>query len=458
MSRVIGNPPVPSARRVSLENDEPGQNPTMLGDPEVDMLVVDLFAGPGGWDQGARALGIRTLGVEFDRWACATARAAGHKRVAEDVALLTPSGIVRVWGPVAGLIASPPCPSFSQAGKGAGRADADVIEAAVNAAAEGPDVLGHLEAEIARLRGVVDASALLVLEPLRWVLATGAAWTAWEQVPPVLGLWRACARVLAAAGYSVDVAILSAEQYGVPQTRKRAFLVARSPEATRLHGPAALPAPTHSRFNAAQPHTMEPGVLPWVSMASALGWEDGELVGFPRRDDGRPDGSVVVDMAAYRKRDLREATTPAQTVTEKARSWVRFAGAGPGADERVGQRPRELDEPAHTITGARSAYWITERIAGTTQGVDPDWPTKRPSTTIAGRGLVTHPGGTISRTHRTSVKTRNDGLRVSAAEAGVLQGFPADYPWRGSRTDQYQQIGNAVPPPLARAVIAAVSC
>ena len=46
-----------------------------------------------------------------------------------------------------------------------------------------------------------------------------------------------------------------------------------------------------------------------------------------------------------------------------------------------------------------------------------------------------------------------DGRKVTATEAGVLQGFPADYPWRGPASRQKQQIGNAVPPPMAAALL-----
>ncbi len=49
--------------------------------------------------------------------------------------------------------------------------------------------------------------------------------------------------------------------------------------------------------------------------------------------------------------------------------------------------------------------------------------------------------------------------RIEVAEGLVLQGLPADWPLQGTRQDQYRQVGNAVPPPLAsaagRAVLAA---
>lgn len=44
----------------------------------ADSRVVDLFAGPGGWDEGLRDAGhgrVFCVGLEWEKWACATAKA-----------------------------------------------------------------------------------------------------------------------------------------------------------------------------------------------------------------------------------------------------------------------------------------------------------------------------------------------------------------------------------------------
>lgn len=47
--------------------------------------------------------------------------------------------------------------------------------------------------------------------------------------------------------------------------------------------------------------------------------------------------------------------------------------------------------------------------------------------------------------------------RLAIADAGALQGFPHAYPWAGDKGEQLRQVGNATPPPLARAVLACLA-
>ncbi len=48
-------------------------------------LIVDLFAGPGGWSTDLRAVGLHDIGVEWDDGACATRVAEGYLTVKGDV-------------------------------------------------------------------------------------------------------------------------------------------------------------------------------------------------------------------------------------------------------------------------------------------------------------------------------------------------------------------------------------
>lgn len=76
-----------------------------------------------------------------------------------------------------------------------------------------------------------------------------------------------------------------------------------------------------------------------------------------------------------------------------------------------------------------------------------NWPRERPSTTVNGDPRIAEAG------HHD--RQMNNAIRVSIEEAAVLQGFPRDHPWQGSRTAQYRQIGDAVSVPIAIAVIGA---
>ncbi|MEI8410598.1 MULTISPECIES: DNA cytosine methyltransferase [unclassified Kribbella] len=51
---------------------------------------------------------------------------------------------------------------------------------------------------------------------------------------------------------------------------------------------------------------------------------------------------------------------------------------------------------------------------------------------------------------------RSDMVKLTVAQAALLQGFPPDWKLAGKKTAQYRQIGNATPPPVARALGVAV--
>lgn len=252
------------------------------------MRILDLFAGPGGWDEGLKLLGhTDVLGIELDPDACATARAAGHDRLAADVYGVDPGR----FPDVAGIIASPPCQGFSAAGKQAGRVDMDAIYDLLQCVAEGHDHRADY------LFTVSDPRSIHLVEPLRFLLGTGADWLVLEQVPSVIDVWEWYAEIIGVVdGWSVDYGVIDAADFGVPQSRRRAVLVASRTAWARLPEPGQTPVPASD--------VIGPGSH-----------------GFPRRND-RADGGE------YRARDLRSNELPAFTLTEKARSWTVVAPDG----------------------------------------------------------------------------------------------------------------------------------
>lgn len=241
-------------------------------------------------------------------------------------------------------------------------------------------------------------------------------------------------------------------------------------------------------------------LLPWVSMAEALGWgmtaRPSVTVVSRSSSQGSPDpldggsgarrllreaqeaGRWVMRANAATNATVRDVDEPAPTITgghdHGDRVWkydprqtgaaprpveepaptmlaeglakgipvwkpaaLRRAPYGEGMVERYGDRePVEVDRPAPAITSkARSAEWVGER----------------PATTLAGDQRVFQPGG-----HHTPGAQSQNAVRVSIEQAACLQSFPAGYPWEaaGSRSAAFRCIGNAVPPLLARAVLA----
>ncbi|TLQ42589.1 DNA cytosine methyltransferase [Streptomyces marianii] len=332
------------------------------------------------------------------------------------------------------------------AGKRLGLVDQPLVHQAVADLAAGRDTREQL------LAACRDERSLLAAEPMRYLHALHTAgepeWVAMEEVPDVLPLWKQYAATLRRWGFSVWTGILNAADYGVPQTRKRAILLASR---VRTAGP---PPPTHARLP--EPESLFGlGRARWVSMAEALGWgatdrpvptvcagggPGGGPEPFPSgsrktlsdaRDRGtwtpRPDGIVLQSRregagwaARHGTRDNRPADAPAPTFTAEAHRWSWSLRSNNQANATV----RSIEEPAGTLFfghRANECTWIAEPRAA-----QPD----------AERRATPEP------------------IRITAREAGLLQTFPADYPWAGNKGQQFSQIGNAVPPLLAGHLLA----
>ncbi|MEV6807040.1 DNA cytosine methyltransferase [Streptomyces sp. NPDC051132] len=300
--------------------------------------IVDLFAGPGGLDLAAHVLGIPSIGIEWDDDAVATRLAAG---------LPTVHGDVRLFGPdhpdfenCNVLAGGPPCQTFSIAGSGSGRKAFDVVTGFIRRMhawyeRERTGRKGETWEDIQReLEKLDDERTGLVLQPLRWVFEAMLRprhgqreprpfdVIVLEQVPSVIEVWHEYEKVLKAVGYHATARVFHTEQYGVPQTRRRAVLVAR-----RAGIPEHFLPPTHQQYRkgVAPTDTLFGARESWISMERAL-------------------------QDVYTRLDVEESA-------RRTEPFCVVSNYGSGGDPKARGR-RESDEPSATITGK----WKRNRI------------------------------------------------------------------------------------------------
>ena len=349
------------------------------------LKMLDLFSGVGVGVAAQAVGGIEEYGVEIAPAAIATRDVAGFHTPYNDVWEIDKAQELG-FGPDWAMWASPPCPTFSIAGRGAGRKALDNVLAAIHD--ERYKDIHAIKALGAEIGGSDGDKTALVLTPLAYIHRYRPRFIGMEQVPAVLPVWEAHRGPLEEMGYSVWVGYLTSEMYGVPQTRKRAYLIAR-----RDGIQAAPPTPTHSRYYSRDPKRMDEGVLPWVSMAEALGW--GDFIAEKRM------GSGMVER--YGDRPGRDAELPAFTIRGSA------GGMEPGgfrlrSNYGTGGDPAKRgecahDQPSSTVTskinrvemisesGTRK---LTVDEAARLQSYPTGWGfTERPALTVTGHGLVT---------------------------------------------------------------------
>jgi DNA (cytosine-5)-methyltransferase 1 len=313
------------------------------------LTCVEICAGAGGTALGLEAAGFSTNAlVELDADCCQTLKDnRPHWQVHR--ADITAAD-ARLTGPPPGLLsAGLPCTPHSRGGKQLGEADERHLwRAALRIVAGG------------RPRAVMFETSDAVMSPLFDIERTATV-----------------AR-LREAGFFVRWEVLDAADYGVPQHRKRAILVAFGElEAARafrwpdpyLAGPVTAGEALHERMSA----NGWPGADAWRDAANGLA---PTIVGGSHKHGG-PDLGPSQSKQAWRKLGIDP---------------MGIADDVPGPDGRYERSEGKLADAA-----------------------------------IAGPMLTVRCGA-------------------------LLQGFPDDWAFHGGKTSRWRQIGNAFPPPVARAV------
>jgi DNA (cytosine-5)-methyltransferase 1 len=369
-------------------------------------VVLDLFCGAGGMSLGFEMAGYHIgLGVEKEELPfqthCLNFGGRCHPGDIRDIA--DPKVFVRKHGleRVDVVIGGPPCQGFSRVGRGK-----------IRSLRKDP-------------RYIHDPRNQFYTEFVRFVEAIKPSHFVMENVPDLQhyldeedgeelllekALWR-----LRQLGYSVDWDILEAQHYGVPQTRKRLFLVG-VPSGQRVPWPEK----THS----GRPVTV------WQAIS------DLPVIPHGHRQDEMPYGRRR-GLSKY-QRLMRQGSNGMlynhQTRWHNEQDLEAFAWLSEGG--KYAELPDEYKRYRDDIF--KDKYWKLHR--------------KRPSWTIEAH---------IGKDTYRHIYPSKDGepqppRTISVREAARLQSFPDRFRFCGPFTKQFTQVGNAVPPLLAKAVAQAI--
>jgi len=361
--------------------------------------VVSLFAGAGGMAQGFAVAGFEIAFATDNDKGCLETFEANHPGVAiveADIRSVTASTVADACGLGRGeidvLIGGPPCRGFSSGNRH-------------NGGKQNP----HNE---------------LVYEFARLVRELRPRWFVMENV---MGLWymesgRVRSRLISALSetHHVYPAFLNAAAYGVPQTRRRMFLVGSTDQAAGFEFPPAI-------FGV-QPTFQNPRVQPFVAVADAI--SDLPALGDSRGEDvTKYQGPARTSYQRMMRRGSKILLN--HIITRNSSDVIaRFRRIKPGGNWS-------------SLSDAMIRKWRSTSIEEVKKASHHNLyrrldPTK-PSPTIGNyrKSMLIHP-------------TEDRGL--SAREAARLQSFPDVYVFKGGIGSIQQQIGNATPPLLAEAI------
>lgn len=364
---------------------------------------IDLFAGAGGLAVGFRQAGWSIIGANDLNAAAGETFRLNFPEAAffeGPISGVSAADLLRECsikpGDLDCLIGGPPCQSFSYNN---------------HQRSESDDRAKLFEHYLRIVKGLKPKT--LVMENVPGILTIGNG-----------GVITAIKAQLKLMGYESDVATLSAEEFGTPQIRRRVFIVA-----SRIGDPKMLlPAPTHRSADARKKSTKRAGLKKAVTVKDAIG-------DLPVLDNGGGEQFVARrgnPFSAF-QREARSGTRQIWNHVCHALTKVnldRVVEVPEGGNWRniprnllpAGMQRARLSD--HTKRYGRLAQ---KGLASTLlTKCDPHW------------GAYIHP--TQDRT-------------ISVREAARLQGFPDVFRFAGSHIGKhYEQVGNAVPVPVARAI------
>jgi DNA (cytosine-5)-methyltransferase 1 len=363
-------------------------------------ICVDLFCGSGGLSDGLKMAGFKTaFAVDMDKIA-ATTFARNHKETevaVNDIAAIQPKDILSATeGQEVDLLAGgPSCQGYSTHGK-----------------RQADDPRNFLFEHFIRLAKGVQP---------KWILI--------ENVQGLLTYQKGYFKTLIMnklrdLGYDVDVRVMCAADYGVPQLRRRILFIA-----TRTGNPISFPPPTHADFlqpNLLPFHNLKPYVTVGEALADLPSLKDADRSGYtqaPKTEFQRyaRDGSSTLT--------LHEASA----LSEQAMEIAKLVGEGEGLRAvPVHLLPERFQKMRRISTGAlrRDCTTLYYRLSR-----------NKPSYTITcyfrnvASGPFLHPSENRSLSYR---------------EAARLMSFRDTYEFESRYLAR--QIGNAVPPLLGKAI------
>jgi len=438
-----------------------------------NISIIDLFAGCGGLAYGfAMEDMLIASGVEIDENACKTSSYNLHwkygrsqSHINGDMRELDATSFISDGKKPVITIGGPPCQAYSKIGR------------------------AKLQSLGEDRFGINDERAFLYKEFLRVGLELDSEAIIMENVPESvnflgMNIPQIVCDTLKSNGYHAIWTILNSADFGVPQTRRRVFVIAVKKKYGQIEH---LPEPTNSnlflqteeqqlsryqRFTSSMdfrlPNTGDLLLPPWITSGQALSdlpslfpsseekysqvkMETGLTYRFSplneyqnlMRKSSREEYTLRVDANSFRKtmRDFR--------VFEKMEPNANYLDAHKIALELFNEacivnKVNKITQPNEYKELKRKYVppYDTTKFHSKWRRLDP----KLPSHT-----LVAHLG-TDTYSHIHPFEPRG----ISVREAARLQSFPDDYIFNVPMGSAFTQIGNAVPPLLSKAVAKAV--